>query len=188
MHQCHKSGGKIELLIDVDHLLTCSKGHHRTKRHDDIRDRVAMATAKAGYPTKTEQSLPEVRKTTYGRHARSYSTCRSDVTFIENFRNEAHLDVTITHLKLHRHDHHGPLRAAERAFDSKTDWYRSLQRDFDSDPVNIGSRLPRAKGQPVLPLVLEIIEGFHPSFKAFLKRLACDYESSTAPKYAYQSR
>ena len=53
VHRCPKSGNKIEIPMDVDHLLTCSKGHHRTKRHDDIRDRVAVATSEAGYPTKT---------------------------------------------------------------------------------------------------------------------------------------
>ena len=47
-----------------------------------------------------------------------------------------------------------------------------------SDPVNISAGFKWPIGQPVLPLVLETMGGFHPSFEALLKRLACDYESS----------
>ena len=77
-----------------------------------------------------------------------------------------------------RRDHLGPLRAAERAFGAKSDWYRGLRQDFDSDPVNVSAGFTWPIGQPVLPLVLETMGGFHPSFEALLKRLACDYESS----------
>ena len=44
--------------------------------------------------------------------------------------------------------------------------------------MNISAGFTWSIGQPVLPLVLETMGGFHPAFEALLKRLACDYESS----------